>query len=901
MSSLPRGARAAILALLVLITAAPAASATTTIRFLNPAGDRGSNGTARLVIQGDGAPSTVTVQRTEGDIGFPGTDNIVLTDTVAADRVADGGDSSDFCTDVSPTQTYCRVLDSATVVSFAGSTLGGGNDSFTVVPAAHGDELDLEIDGGAGDDTLVGAAGDDALLGGEGSDFLQGNAGADTFSDAGTAPGDVDTVSYNDTAHAAAGVNVTIDDGNANDGADGVDGPTAADQVSAGIDKVVGTDFNDLIFGSALGDTIVGGLGVDTLLGSAGDDRIEARDGTTDSTVDCGDGTDTAITDGIDPAAKSCETEDRSGAGGGGGGGGGTTAPLGPSGPTTFAIGSTGPMPDLRDAPYRGLSFGAMEYELRRSFWSVLAPVALTYQQAAARAGRAKVRPYDVLAQSPNPGAQVRGSALEPLVVRAFYWDPAKDAVKQPCDPRARLRASGATPVPLAKALRGLEFREGTAGREGAAQNLLRRVGCPYDAKVTYSARAKDATVRAAKAATLTRKVRSNGKVTTTRVKGFALQVTAPRNGNDFLTTFTEPLNLRANELPLSTSLQLPAGRTVRAAINTRETATGRIAEGTVVELTAPGGGVLAKGRTDAEGMVSLTGFIAAPGAYELYLSRERRDPATGDVVVQEGILELAAVTPGDRWTGVAGTAYTRKGSGFAKAAAVTLRQRGAGAPGTFALRFAIDIGRAANVRALADAIAAKAGLTAAEREALAVKLAAMSGIADDSPARALFGIRRVQLVPGIGAVKAGRLCPQYKAPEIRSVSANAYAGGGAIPGTAQAASFDCGRAVLIDPATGLMLAGPNNVLGGELIANDGTTLMSNHGMGIISNHSGALVSDNGGGIVSNHSTGLIANDGTTLVPVTKLLANDGASIISNKGGGLQPVGGGTTFLPAGR
>lgn len=900
MSSLPRGARTAVLALLVLLAAAPAASATTTIRFLNPAGDRGSSGTARLVIEGDAAGSTVTVQRTEGDIAFPGTDNIVLTDTVAADRVPDGGDSSDFCTDVSPTQTYCRILDTATAVSFAGSNLGAGNDGFTVVPAAHGDELDVEIDGGPGDDTLIGAAGDDALLGGEGSDFLQGNAGADTFSDAGTTPGDVDTVSYNDAAHTTTGVNVTIEDGNANDGADGIDGPTAADQVSAGIDRVVGTDFNDLIFGSAAADTIVGGLGVDTLFGNAGDDRLEARDGTTDSTIDCGEGTDTAITDGIDPAAKSCETEDRSGGGGGGGGGGGTT-PLAPSGPTTFAIGSAGAMPDLKDEPYRGLSFGAMEFELRRSFWSVIAPVALTYQQAAARAGRAKVRPYDVIAQSPNAGAQVRSSALEPLVVRAFYWDPAKDAVKQPCDPSARLRASGATAVPLATALRGLEFREGTAGREGAAQNLLRRIGCPYDAKVTYSARAKDATVRGAKAATLTRKVRRNGKVTTTRVKGFELRVTAPRNGNDFLTTFTEPLDLRANELPLSTSLQLPAGRTVRVAVNTRETATGRIAEGTVVELTAPGGGVVAKGRTDAEGMVSLTGFIAATGAYELHLSRERRDPATGDVVVQEGIVELAAVTPGERWTGVAGTTYARKGGGFAKAAAVTPRQSGASAPGTFAVRFAIDIARAANVRVLADTIAARAGLTAAERKALAVKLAAMSGIADDSPARALLGIRRVQLVPGIGTVKTGRLCPQYKAPEIRSVSANAYAGGGAIPGTAQAASFDCGRAVLIDPATGLMLAGPNNVLGGELIANDGTTLMSNHGMGIISNHSGALVSDNGGGIVSNHSTGLIANDGTTLVPVTKLLANDGASIISNKGGGLQPVGGGTTFLPAGR
>lgn len=391
------------------------------------------------------------------------------------------------------------------------SNLGGGNDSITVVPAATGTEIELEVDGGAGDDTLIG---------GDGSDVMQGNGGRDTFSDAGATPGQIDTVSYNDTGHSAAGVNVTIEDGNANDGTDGIDGTPAADQVSVGIDRVVGTDFDDLIFGSASADTIVGGLGVDTLLGTAGDDRLEARDGTADSTVDCGEGTDTAITDGIDPAAKGCESEDRSGGGGGGG-----TAPLAPSGPTRFQTGSSGTMPDLRDEPFDGLSFPAMETELRRSFWSVIAPVALTYQQAAARAGRAKVRPYDVIAQSPNPGARVQSSMLEPLVVRVFYWDPARDAVKQPCTNTARLRAGGAAPVPLATALRGLEFREGTPGSEGAAQNLLRRIGCPYDAKIRYSARAKDATVRGAKATTLTRKGRQNGKVTTTEVKGFALTV----------------------------------------------------------------------------------------------------------------------------------------------------------------------------------------------------------------------------------------------------------------------------------------------------------------------------------------------------------------------------------------
>lgn len=896
-----RAVVAAVLAVLAVLAVAPSAQAATDLSFALSSGSRGVGGTsAKLVITGDGASSNVTIQRVETDSpGVPllaNMDMIKVTDPsgTSHDASIGGSDSADYCKDIpSENSTVCYIADDAAEVRTDGSTLGGGNDTLTVVPAATGKEIDLEMDGGAGNDTLTGGAGHDTLKGGEGSDLLQGNGGRDFFSDAGTTPGDVDTVSYNDTAHNSRGVNVTIDDGQSNDGADGIDGATAADTVSVGIDKVVGTDFDDLIFGSAVNDTIVGGLGVDTLYGAAGDDRIEARDSTADSAIDCGDGTDTAITDANDPTVKHCETEDRSAAGGT------PTTPTTPlPGLTKVQTGSTTKMPDLGEEPFRGLSFSAMEYELRASVWSVILPVALTYQQAAARSGKAKPKPYDVIAQSPNPGATVTGSALSPVVVRAFYWDPSKDAVKQPCTPTARLRSGDATPRPLTSVLRGLEFREGTAGNEGAAQNLLRRIGCPYDAKITYSAKVKAATVKVAKAKTLVRKT----KTRTTRVQGFFLQVTAPKQGNDFLTTFTEPLSLRANELPLSSTLQLPAGRTVRAELNIRETATGRIAEGAVVELSAPGGGIVASGKAGTDGMVSLTGFIASPGAYDLYVSRSRKDPATGDTVTQEGILELTALTPAATWTGVAGGTYKRKGDGFAKAAAARLRQAGGGTPGAmFAIQLGIDIGKAANVKALAAELARRAGLGDGERQALELKLAAMSGIADDSPARALFGLRQAKLLPGIAATQAGRLCPTWKAPEVKRVDALAYAGGAAISGKTDGAQFGCGRAVLIDPVTGLTLAGPGAVLGGRLIANDGTSLMSDHGAGIISNHSGALVSDNGGGIVSNHSTGLIANDGAALVPVTRLLANDGAGIISNDGGGLQPVGGGTTFLPAGR
>ncbi len=910
MSQLSGACRGAFVAVLCLLASAASAQATTTIQFATDSGSRGAGGTtAQLIITGNGENNQVTLQRVQnddpGNPGLTNTDLIKITDPTGAVRIAGapGSDSADFCKDIpGENAAACYIHDAASDVRTDTSTLGDGNDTLTVVPAATGGEIDVEMNGGNGDDRLVGASGRDTFMGGNGSDTMLGNGGADFFSDVGATPGEIDTVDYNDSAHTSTGVNVNLNDGNSNDGTDGVDGTFAGDQVGIGIDKVVGTDFNDFLFGSAADETLVGGLGKDGLIGQDGNDRIEARDSAADSSVECGDGNDVAITDSNDPATVGCETEDRTAAPGGGSTTPTpttTTAPITTPAPglTTFATQSERLMPDLRRSPFSGLSIDAMQTELRKTLWVALDAQPLDFAQAASRAGRANIRPYDVIAQSPNAGAPVSGTANRLAKVKVFFWDPAKDAVKQPCNSKAVLRANNGRGdrVKLLAALRGMEFREGKSGDEGEAQDVLRRVGCQYDAKITYSAKAKSATVKTAKPATLKRAKRINGRVQVISVKGFELQVTAPRNGNDFLTTFTEPLTLRGNELPLSTALQLPTRFTFRAEINVRETATGRIAEGTLVELSAPGGEVIASGRTGTDGMVSLTGFIAAKGTYELYLSRQRNDPATGEVVRQEGILELTAVQPKNTWKGVAGTAFKRTGSGklFTRGGAgLSLRQSAAGA-GNFAVQMAIDISKAQGARALADVIAAKAGLSAAERDALASKYAALFGVANDSPANALFGIRRAQLLPGIGATKAGKLCATYKAPEIKTVNAAAIKGASGVVGKAEGANFDCGRAVLIDPTTGLTLAGPNNVLGGKLIANDGASIISDHGAGIVSNSSGSLIANDG--------ASLIANDGASLVPVTNLLANDGASLIANDGASFQPIGGGTTFQPAGR
>ena len=105
-------------------------------------------------------------------------------------------------------------------------------------------------------------------------------------------------------------------------------------QGGGGADTLNGLDGNDTISGGLAGDTISGGPDPDVLMGGDGDDTINSADGFTDTSIDCGAGTDTLNRDpaSIDPDAVivNCETvspvtppPDPGGGDGGGGEGGG--------------------------------------------------------------------------------------------------------------------------------------------------------------------------------------------------------------------------------------------------------------------------------------------------------------------------------------------------------------------------------------------------------------------------------------------------------------------------------------------------------------------------------------------------------------------------------------------------
>ena len=138
---------------------------------------------------------------------------------------------------------------------------GAGNDT------AFGGAGNDTIFGQDDDDTLDGGDGNDELRGDAGNDLLIGGAGADTF-----IGGDgIDTVSY---ATASRAVQVAID----GSGFASATNEAGGDRFF-GIERVVGSSFDDLMSGDQRANMLAGGLGADTLDGGAGADTIEGGAG----------------------------------------------------------------------------------------------------------------------------------------------------------------------------------------------------------------------------------------------------------------------------------------------------------------------------------------------------------------------------------------------------------------------------------------------------------------------------------------------------------------------------------------------------------------------------------------------------------------------------------------------
>ncbi len=157
--------------------------------------------------------------------------------------------------------------------SFEDSLFGGdGDDIINFAPLATisigqvldgGDGNDV-INGGTGDDTLFGRNGVDLVTGGTGNDTILGGDGSDLLNG-----GDGD------------------DSINGNQGEDAIDGGGGNDTLAgdSGIDTIRGEDGNDLISGGGSGDVLQGDGGTattpgdDTVSGNSGNDTIRGNGG----------------------------------------------------------------------------------------------------------------------------------------------------------------------------------------------------------------------------------------------------------------------------------------------------------------------------------------------------------------------------------------------------------------------------------------------------------------------------------------------------------------------------------------------------------------------------------------------------------------------------------------------
>lgn len=147
---------------------------------------------------------------------------------------------------------------------------GDGDDTITggnLMDVIYGDKGNDTIHGGSGNDVIYGGAGRDIVHGGEGDDTIYALNDGDTI----TGGAGHDTLDY---SLAAKGVFVEMAKGRTLSWTDGTEGDSFS-----GIERIVGSDHDDVLTGGHGNDTLEGGKGNDWLAGGAGADHLIGGDG----------------------------------------------------------------------------------------------------------------------------------------------------------------------------------------------------------------------------------------------------------------------------------------------------------------------------------------------------------------------------------------------------------------------------------------------------------------------------------------------------------------------------------------------------------------------------------------------------------------------------------------------
>jgi Ca2+-binding RTX toxin-like protein len=307
---------------LMALVAAPAGAAPAPSAVEAPGGAAEAEPTPAEVAAEVPTPTCAEGPRQDGDVivGTDCADTIVVPPNVA---YVDGGPGNDTILATGPstsalpctTPPHCGAGSQEFVGGPGDDTVFGerGNDILRGGPGNDrlyggiGDDL---LEGGPGNDLLSGGFGADSIDGGEGSDFVRGDATIDTIVDTGTAPGDVDTLSYATgatpgfgntppyadlpaypnfaaqhpgfpTGDNGRGVYLDLSATTHGNGFDGgaPSGGGADNVVGSDFERIIGTPFADYIVGSKPGQKIYGGGGGDVLIsGGAGTELFGGAD-----------------------------------------------------------------------------------------------------------------------------------------------------------------------------------------------------------------------------------------------------------------------------------------------------------------------------------------------------------------------------------------------------------------------------------------------------------------------------------------------------------------------------------------------------------------------------------------------------------------------------------------------
>ena len=227
----------------------------------------------RGFLTGGGGDDIITA--TSASTLYGGDGNDTLRDGNVS-SVLDGGPGDDLLEGSThaagnTTASYADATSGVTVsllLTGPQNTGGAGTDTLTNISNLTGSLYADTLTAGSSDSFLSGGLGNDFLIGGPGNDVIDGGGG-------------MDTVSYRS---ATAGVTLDLSTTSSqNTGGAGIDNVS-------GIEKVVGSDYNDILTAAASGSTLNGGAGADILNGAAGVDALNG--GVGDDTITGGGGKD---------------------------------------------------------------------------------------------------------------------------------------------------------------------------------------------------------------------------------------------------------------------------------------------------------------------------------------------------------------------------------------------------------------------------------------------------------------------------------------------------------------------------------------------------------------------------------------------------------------------------------